>query len=394
IPGPADLTVGQFVYVIRKRIKLSADKAIFIYVEKVLPPTGRQNKDGFELYTGGGMKLRHGSTNLEQKLELSEADYLIRSIYQRVTFWCITVSQHFFPKDQLSLVFFSPSAGEVVAFPAEAPDAFSTMMANLFKVSVTLCKRPGRESKDERLKIVEVKVSSFVGISFKSLGSSISISLTCSCSALISPDNSVIFEVSSFRSVGKQLAKSCEAKSLDSFGFKEFTRSSVRWLMSGYEGLAFIEKTFASASAFAHGGGTEVSLSCATSSSSSLSSETMIHSYGRESGVKKADLVSFKISDKSFSLTLRADIQGLTLVVESTEASCPDADSEYCALRAFQKVVTPISPLIPPMGVDTQTLKSARVFAVNQNSLRTGLFEIAMALVLSQNMGTFSYMMS
>ncbi|KAB5569054.1 hypothetical protein DKX38_002847 [Salix brachista] len=36
---PADLTVGQFVYVIRKRIKLSAEKAIFIFVDNVLPPT-------------------------------------------------------------------------------------------------------------------------------------------------------------------------------------------------------------------------------------------------------------------------------------------------------------------------------------------------------------------
>ena len=37
---PADLTVGQFVYVIRKRIKLSSEKAIFIFVKNVLPPTG------------------------------------------------------------------------------------------------------------------------------------------------------------------------------------------------------------------------------------------------------------------------------------------------------------------------------------------------------------------
>jgi len=37
---PADLTVGQFVYVIRKRIKLSPEKAIFIFVNNVLPPTG------------------------------------------------------------------------------------------------------------------------------------------------------------------------------------------------------------------------------------------------------------------------------------------------------------------------------------------------------------------
>ncbi|PWA38249.1 autophagy-related protein 8C [Artemisia annua] len=37
---PADLTVGQFVYVVRKRIKLSAEKAIFIFIKNILPPTG------------------------------------------------------------------------------------------------------------------------------------------------------------------------------------------------------------------------------------------------------------------------------------------------------------------------------------------------------------------
>ena len=39
---PSDLTVGQFVYVIRKRIKLSPEKAIFIFTNNVLPPTGAQ----------------------------------------------------------------------------------------------------------------------------------------------------------------------------------------------------------------------------------------------------------------------------------------------------------------------------------------------------------------
>ena len=37
---PADLTVGQFVYVIRKRIKVSPEKAIFMFVKNTLPPTG------------------------------------------------------------------------------------------------------------------------------------------------------------------------------------------------------------------------------------------------------------------------------------------------------------------------------------------------------------------
>ncbi|CAF2172601.1 hypothetical protein F2Q70_00044055 [Brassica cretica] len=60
---PSDLTVGQFVYVIRKRIKLSAEKAIFIFVDNVLPPTGeimssvyeeKKDQDGFLYITYSG----------------------------------------------------------------------------------------------------------------------------------------------------------------------------------------------------------------------------------------------------------------------------------------------------------------------------------------------------
>ena len=50
------LRSGQFVYVIRKRIKLSPEKAIFIFVDEVLPPTAalmstiyeeHKDEDGF-----------------------------------------------------------------------------------------------------------------------------------------------------------------------------------------------------------------------------------------------------------------------------------------------------------------------------------------------------------
>ena len=37
---PAELNVGQFVYVIRKRLRLSPEKAIFLFMENMLPPTG------------------------------------------------------------------------------------------------------------------------------------------------------------------------------------------------------------------------------------------------------------------------------------------------------------------------------------------------------------------
>ncbi|RIA04508.1 hypothetical protein BRARA_K01254 [Brassica rapa] len=48
---PDDLTVGQFVYVVRKRIKLSAEKAIFVFVKNTLPPT---DEDGFLYMTYSG----------------------------------------------------------------------------------------------------------------------------------------------------------------------------------------------------------------------------------------------------------------------------------------------------------------------------------------------------
>ena len=38
---PADLTVGQFVYVVRKKVNLTPEKAIFVFVNNILPPTGK-----------------------------------------------------------------------------------------------------------------------------------------------------------------------------------------------------------------------------------------------------------------------------------------------------------------------------------------------------------------
>jgi len=61
---PRDLTVGQFMYVIRKRLNIESSKAIFIFVNEVaIPPTcelmanvyeNNKNNDGFlyTLYTG------------------------------------------------------------------------------------------------------------------------------------------------------------------------------------------------------------------------------------------------------------------------------------------------------------------------------------------------------
>ncbi|KAE8672133.1 Autophagy-related protein 8C [Hibiscus syriacus] len=77
---PADLTVGQFVYVIRKRIKLSAERAIFLFVDNVLPPTGaimstiydeKKDEDGFLYVTYSGENTFDMGPGLKQLL-LSE----------------------------------------------------------------------------------------------------------------------------------------------------------------------------------------------------------------------------------------------------------------------------------------------------------------------------------
>ena len=60
---PMDLTVGQFLYVIRGRMKLRADEALFVFVGGHLPPTGgsmqelyekHRSEDGFLYLTYNG----------------------------------------------------------------------------------------------------------------------------------------------------------------------------------------------------------------------------------------------------------------------------------------------------------------------------------------------------
>ncbi|XXQ35107.1 Autophagy-related protein [Plasmodiophora brassicae] len=67
---PSDLTVGQFVYVIRKRIKLEPEKGIFIFVDDTLPPTSalmskiyeeKKGDDGFLYVVYSGENTFGGS---------------------------------------------------------------------------------------------------------------------------------------------------------------------------------------------------------------------------------------------------------------------------------------------------------------------------------------------
>jgi GABA(A) receptor-associated protein len=47
---PNDLTIGQFMYVIRKRIKLPAEAAIYLFVGGSIPPTSSLISDVYESF--------------------------------------------------------------------------------------------------------------------------------------------------------------------------------------------------------------------------------------------------------------------------------------------------------------------------------------------------------
>jgi GABA(A) receptor-associated protein len=60
---PSDLTMGQFLYIIRKRIKLNSEKAMFIFMGGKIPPTSvtvgqiyeeNKDEDGFLYLTYTG----------------------------------------------------------------------------------------------------------------------------------------------------------------------------------------------------------------------------------------------------------------------------------------------------------------------------------------------------
>lgn len=53
---PNDMTLSQFIFIIRQRIKLESDKAIFVFINNLLPPLSStmmslyddmKNEDGF-----------------------------------------------------------------------------------------------------------------------------------------------------------------------------------------------------------------------------------------------------------------------------------------------------------------------------------------------------------
>jgi len=74
---PGDLTVGQFVYVIRKRIKLPSEKAIFIFVNDILPPTAALMSTIYEEHMDddGFLYVLYSGENTFGQVDLSTLDF-------------------------------------------------------------------------------------------------------------------------------------------------------------------------------------------------------------------------------------------------------------------------------------------------------------------------------
>jgi GABA(A) receptor-associated protein len=79
--APVDMTLSQFIVIIRKRIKIEADQAIFVFVENILPPLTStmaylyehmKNKDGFlYIYYNGESTFGNKNEQIELKIDIS-----------------------------------------------------------------------------------------------------------------------------------------------------------------------------------------------------------------------------------------------------------------------------------------------------------------------------------
>lgn len=62
---PMDLTLGQFTFIIRKRIQLNPEHALFIFINNLLPPTSALMNELYEQYKSpdGFLYVKYGAEN-------------------------------------------------------------------------------------------------------------------------------------------------------------------------------------------------------------------------------------------------------------------------------------------------------------------------------------------
>jgi GABA(A) receptor-associated protein len=49
---PKDMTMGNFIYVLRKNIKLKSNQALFVFVDNIIPPTAELMGTLYDIHKG------------------------------------------------------------------------------------------------------------------------------------------------------------------------------------------------------------------------------------------------------------------------------------------------------------------------------------------------------
>lgn len=59
---PSDITIGQFVYILRKHIQLSPETAIFLFINNLLPPSSKLMGEMYNMFSDadGFLYVRYG----------------------------------------------------------------------------------------------------------------------------------------------------------------------------------------------------------------------------------------------------------------------------------------------------------------------------------------------
>jgi GABA(A) receptor-associated protein len=79
--APVDMTLSQFIIIIRKRVKIESDKAIFVFIDNVLPPLSAsmaylyehmKSQDGFlYIYYNGESTFGNKNEQIELKNDIT-----------------------------------------------------------------------------------------------------------------------------------------------------------------------------------------------------------------------------------------------------------------------------------------------------------------------------------
>jgi GABA(A) receptor-associated protein len=60
---PVDITIGNFIFIIRKQMQLTPDKAIYLFVNNTLPPSHMRMGEAYNLYKAadGALHITYAS---------------------------------------------------------------------------------------------------------------------------------------------------------------------------------------------------------------------------------------------------------------------------------------------------------------------------------------------